>query len=517
MSKLFTIIDFVTSKDWLGDTTMSPAQLSILKAIYGLPMSRAESKEFLSMTEGRKPNLKGYSEATLCCGQRSGKTERIAANIATYEAVTFDPRKLARGEVAYVALTAQDKVGAMEARNYIEGKLLHLEERYKILDTGDGQERAITLKEIRLKNRVRIICLPCTKASVRGKTVLCAICDEIGFWQTETDAYNADYEVLRALRPARATIGRAAKLIKISSPFLESGVLYDDYEVRNTARRLFAVATTEQMNPSITKEFLEDAQEDDPEGYSREYGAQFGKQGGTFLSPELVDKAMDADRPQQLAPQRGMEYFAHIDAAFKIDLFVLGVGHLAAAENKVVFDLLKWWRGKSKAPLDSHETVLEIVNDISVYGIDVLTGDQFSDVPLMNDFRTQGISFRVENQSAITNTEQYKNLKAVLRRGQIELPKDSMIRSDLTSLVAKRKTGGLWHIAAPPRRGAHDDISKVISVLTMKLLPLQHTIDINAVNRQGMPVDNRFRYSWQRPQVHEMDDSWENDIMGAKF
>ena len=73
---LHDIIEMVMDPDWLGDTDISVPQISVLKGLYGLPMRPEEREAFEGMTEGRKARKGGYFDATLCIGQRSGKTEK---------------------------------------------------------------------------------------------------------------------------------------------------------------------------------------------------------------------------------------------------------------------------------------------------------------------------------------------------------------------------------------------------------------------------------------------------------
>ena len=232
------IIEFIKSPQYLGpDDQISPAQVSVLKAIYGLEMNAEEREAFLSMTEGRKPRAGGYSDVWIIAGRRSGKTDKILANVAAYEIFTFSAELLAAGERAYFPIVAQNLDGADRARGYIEGKLLKLEERgWDILDHGSAQSRAITGKEIRATTGVIAKCFPATKASVRGLTAIGYGTDESAFWQTEEHGYNVDMEVFRALRPTTSTIGRRAKRINVTSPYAEEGAAWDAYQKRGTSR-----------------------------------------------------------------------------------------------------------------------------------------------------------------------------------------------------------------------------------------------------------------------------------------
>ena len=76
-----------------------------------------------------------------------------------------------------------------------------------------------------LDNGVTIEVSTASFRTVRGYTVVAALCDEIAFWPTD-DASEPDYEVLNALRPASATIP-GSMLLCASSPYAKRGALWD--------------------------------------------------------------------------------------------------------------------------------------------------------------------------------------------------------------------------------------------------------------------------------------------------
>ena len=59
-------------------------------------------------------------------------------------------------------------------------------------------------ESVDLTNRVTIQVMTCSYRSIRGFTVVAAICDEIAFWRSEENSANPATEVLRAIRPALA-------------------------------------------------------------------------------------------------------------------------------------------------------------------------------------------------------------------------------------------------------------------------------------------------------------------------
>lgn len=120
----FTIVRFVTEPEFLG-LSISPAQETLLRACYGLPLTEEQFDIFRACT-GRTLYHQGHSfrEVTIISGARSGKDSRIACPIAIYEALLGGhDKRLAKGEVAIIPLVAQDKTAAQIAFGYIKDYL----------------------------------------------------------------------------------------------------------------------------------------------------------------------------------------------------------------------------------------------------------------------------------------------------------------------------------------------------------------------------------------------------------
>ena len=95
------IIEFTTNPDLLG-LSLSPAQETLLRAIYGLPLASDEQVELWRLCTGREeyPGTP-FPEVTCISGARGGKDSRIAAPIVLYEAVYgYHDEYLASGRVS---------------------------------------------------------------------------------------------------------------------------------------------------------------------------------------------------------------------------------------------------------------------------------------------------------------------------------------------------------------------------------------------------------------------------------
>jgi hypothetical protein len=242
-----TILDFVAHPKVLNDQTLSVAQKTFLKATYGLSLT-SEELEIYQRATGRSEYVPAeQNEATLIAGRRGGKTSKIAAPIALYEAIR--DHHLARGDRGYVMLIAPAKSQAQIAMRYIRTYL----QSSSILRKYMARQRR---DEIELTNGVSIVCYPCSYIAVRGVSVVCAICDELAFWQHEETAANPEEEVVAALRPAMATFP-TAKLIKISTPYRKEGILWREFQERAELDHLVWQLTSPEMNPTLLPSILE--------------------------------------------------------------------------------------------------------------------------------------------------------------------------------------------------------------------------------------------------------------------
>jgi len=231
--------DLRTWKSWFA----------LLRALFGLPVDDAEeARLFASCTGLTVPACRQAKEAYIIAGRRSGKSfmaSIIAVFLATFR--NWEPY-LSPGEKGWIFIMATDREQAKIIKRYISA----------ILNSKPVFRNAVVKDlewEIELRNNVNIAVKTCNFRSIRGYTVLAAICEEIAFWRDENSA-NPAQEVMAALRPALATIPESM-LIGISTPYSRSGVLWDQYRTNfgseNENTPLVWRAPTRIMNPTISQ------------------------------------------------------------------------------------------------------------------------------------------------------------------------------------------------------------------------------------------------------------------------
>lgn len=430
------IIEFIRDPKLL-DSDLSPYQETALRLLYGLDLSQDQAEIATNALGTKIFCMEEFTEASFICGRRSGKSDRLAANIAVYEAATGNHEQaLAIGERAHIVLIAQDMRAARVLYRYILGKLQSSDLLRQLI-------QEVRREEIDLNNRLTISIFPCSFRATRGFSVPVAILDEVAFFRVE--GVNVDKDVIDALRPAQATFPHS-KLIKISSPYAKQGELYRDFANRlHRPDLLVFKAASWEMNPSIDQKFLESERRRDPEYFDREYSAEFSSSIANAFSREAVDACVIPDR-RELPYRSDLRYFGAVDpSGGGADEFTLAICH--RHDGVVVEDLVRGWT--SSRPAD---VVVEAAALLKTYRVSAVVGDHYSGEWVRQAFRQNGITYKVSERSA---SEAYLELLPLVNQGAIELLDDRQQTSQLLALERRRGRAGKDILDHPP--SGHDD------------------------------------------------------------
>ena len=461
MKPPMNIIQAIRDPNIIGDE-ISPAQEAALRALYGLPITEAQLA--LAKQCGSKSWMPGkeYNEAAFVCGRRSGKSDKLAANCALYEAF-FRKHKLSPGETGIVLLLAQNMRQAKVVKGYIEGKI----DKSPILHRHVVATRA---QELELDNGITIAIHPSSFRAIRGLSVVCCICDEIAFWWTEDNYANPDAEVVRAVRPAMATFPYG-KLLMVSSPYAMNGVLWDAWRKRDRDEEVLVWhAPTQLMNPTVTERFLKKEKERDPENYQREYEACFTDAISSFLSAEAIQQCVVVGCKELPPSCNKSHYVAAIDAAFKGDTFTICIVHKDKQKGKVIIDYLSGWQGSKKHPLRLSDVIPKIKSLADRYGFRRVHGDQFGAEPLKDAFRRSNLFFEERPFTSQSKADIYATLRTLIADGMIELLDHERSLKELRGLELELLPGGAVRIGHPRHGKARDDYADSMALAVNEVL-----------------------------------------------
>lgn len=423
---------------------LSPAQEACLRAIYGLPL-RGDALDLYRLCSGRTDAPHDApSEATIIAGARAGKDSRILAPILVYEcAFGGHDQHLHRGERAVIPLVAQDQRATAISRGYVFTYL----RRSPILRTLIEDERR---DELDLSNRTTIACFPCTKSSLRGWSNPAAGLNEIGFWRLEGSA-DSDAEVQASIRRGMLSFPRT-KLVKISTPYVRSGVLFDDFQRgfgHDDPDLLVWRASSALMNPTITPERLDRERRLDPIRFEREYEAEFTDDLASAFEHAVLTRCVEAD-VRERAPVHRVAYTAFADAAAGErkgnDAFTVAIAHREG--DRTVLDVLRAW----PPPFAPSAVIAEIADLLRRYRLTTCSGDRYAPGFVAEHFRALGIRYL---PSLLDRSAIYLELLPLVNSGQVVLLDDPTLLRELRGLERRRGTSGRDRVEHAP--GAHDD------------------------------------------------------------
>jgi hypothetical protein len=310
--------------------------------------------------------------------------------------------------------------------------------------------RAVTAESIELSNRVTVEVHTNSFRSVRGRSLLCAILDEVALWHSDESA-NPDTEVHAAITPGLARVPNSM-LVLISTAHRRSGLLWnrfkDNYGKQNDA--LVVRGSTMQFNPTFDEETIKAAIQSDPQLYGAEYNSEWRSDLQAFVSRDAVEACVVEGR-YELAPVSGIHYRAFIDpSGGSSDSMTLAIAH--KQEQCVILDLVREW----KPPFSPEGVVSECADILRMYGVTSVVGDRFGGEFVREPFIRRGIAYKLADRN---KSDIYRDFLPVINSGRVDLLDLPKLVSQLVSLERRTARGGKDSIDHP--KGLHDDIGNV--------------------------------------------------------
>jgi hypothetical protein len=468
VQRLPDIVEFVTDPGLLG-LALSPAQETLLRAIYGLPLSPDQHDLYRACTGRHTVPTAPFEEATVIAGARAGKDSRIAAPIACYEAI-FGRHEchLSRGERGVIPLVAQDQRATQIAFGYIRDYLT----RSHLLSALVEDVRA---SEIALINGITITCFPCTLRSLRGWSMPAGVMDEVAFFRLEGQA-DADVEVQASIRRGMLAFG-TTRLVKISTPYMRGGVLYDDFKRafgHDDPDLLVWKASSLVMNPiTISADRREKARRLDPTRFAREYEAEFADDVDAFLPAAWIDQAVTPGR-HELPPRGDIRYVAAVDpSGGGADAFTLAIVHAEGKESdrRIIQDVMRGWRIRGKESAHLEGIVKEIAAICKRYRLSAVTGDRYAAAWVRERFRAEGIRYQdpevkvpnePETMRYLDKSLAYLEIEPLFAQGHIELLDHPALARELKLLERRPRAGGRTLVDHPA--GGRDDHANALAL-----------------------------------------------------
>ena len=349
-------------------------------------------------------------------------------------------------------LVAADRAQARVVLRYIEA----------FLDSTPMLARLVerrTAEAIDLSNGVSIEVHTASYRTVRGRTVVAAVLDELAFWRDTETSSNPASEIIGAIRPAMATVP-GALLLAISSPYAKKGAFYEAYAKhfgRDGDVALWQAPTVLVMNPTIDRAEIERAYAEDDVAARAEWGGIFRSDLEDYVPREVVDRVTVAGR-LELPPVRGLAYFAFADPSGGARRFVHDCdrqhdapprarGRGAPRGARVAGPLRARWACRPDAAMV-----------LSAYGVKRVTGDRYAGEWVAEAFRRYGVRYEASERS---KSEIFLEALPLLNAGRVELLDLPRLKAQLCGLERRVTRVGRDIVDHAP--GAHDDVANAVA------------------------------------------------------
>jgi Terminase large subunit, T4likevirus-type, N-terminal len=311
---------------------------------------------------------------------------------------------------------------------------------------------------------------PCTSRGARGFAVSTAILDEAAH-HVDNEGNIAAESIFRSLAPSTSQFQNEARLVLASTPFGSSGFFADTFtkaeggELSDARGYQFS---TEEMNPTIAPEFLEQEQARDPDGFKSEYLGRFEGSGGQYLDPEVIRESVklagELPPTTNAAVQRSFGFIGGFDASFASDpagLCIVGVD--PSERTKLGLALCRAWAPPKRKATSFDErrqreddVLREVAEVCLAYHVRAVTIDQFASVAVADSLRRRGLTVKTVPLSARSKSEIFGELRARLLAGSLELFDDPDLLREL-QLLRVRYSAGSSSVVTPRTGAGHCD------------------------------------------------------------
>jgi hypothetical protein len=423
----------------------------------------------------------GVSHAVMCLGRRSGKT-LIAVISALYAGLILHRHYKARlgARKYYVIYLVSNSLKQSRMILRIMGDILTSDYAKRPQLAFNGRSLfdfvlSVQTDKIALKNGCVFLAIPASSRGVRGEAAPIILYDEIAF-TLNTSGNSAGDSLYAALTPSTAQFGEYARVIMLSSPWIDSGIFYDFYVKGNDPNHKDVIAfqyPTWEVNPTISHDFLALEKSRNPTMYDIEYGAQFAMGATRFIRPDMVMNAIDKNR-EFVHYARPLEEYKYcyslaLDPAkggANRDDYVACLCHYEYDEetqkNILVVDF--WYEfdanlsiGEgSKNTVVSGLMVADWVKSVDEnYGLDSCQCDQYNSLTVIEQLYGD-VNVKEFTWSEKTQTVAFRNLAELFIGDRIRIPDDKKAISQICGLREIRKSKGFSTFTGGNQAGVDD-------------------------------------------------------------
>ena len=391
------------------------------------------------------------------CQHNSGKT-LMAAVACVYICFVLEDkykRKVRKGEKWYVLTVANSQDQSRIALNNI---------RQLILDSPFAKEIVReTADQLEISNNCVFKAIPTSGRAARGLACCACVFDELAF-AVDGDANSGGKGIYDALSPAVAQFGKDGKILELSSPWLTDGLFYQHFKEAASGRfpNLQAVnLPTWEMNPTISKEFLDLERQRDPDKFKVEYGAQFANNLSALISSDVVDACVDDSR-HALPPIEAFigSYVLSLDPArggLGRDNYTACIVHFEG--NTLVVDKFHTFMADFEINGRKEVNIVAVEDWIKeqhkLYLFDKIVMDQYNSAGtiqnLSGEYPIEELTWTISSK-----VKAFSKMRELFNGGLVQLYNHEKAINEIKNLTVVYRAGGQWTVTGGKQTGIDD-------------------------------------------------------------
>lgn len=365
-------------------------------------------------------------------------------------------------------------------------------------------------------NSINVYSLP-NSPGVRGENNLFVVMDEFAHFNRSSSSTRdepLDDRIYNALAPSVSGFTYPdgtpyGKTLMFSSPNNKAGKFFGEYTNAFTmgvkSYCLAIKVPTWYANPLVAPAYLKAEYAKNPNGYNKEYGAEFTEGGTNWLSElDLFYRVMDTTiNPRTSLGDINKVYFLGVDFALSNDGTAAAIAHYepnyeehfdSLCKEAFAYDenLTKEFEGEKEGeikslfsgkfvidyaevryagqpPWEDHKVLLieEVLDWIEglyrKWPVQSGIFDQWSGQIIEQMVKSRGMKrFHMINHGMSMNDSQYKCFSLLLHQNKLKLPYDKQLIKELLALQVENKVHGQIKIEAPSGSQLHDDLFDAI-------------------------------------------------------
>lgn len=493
-----TLERMFTHKDYFGVETASPLQRAICRVADGVDLGDLAEHEDVIEYIGGVSHLSGRrpEELAVFSGIRTGKS-LFAACLAVHATQSCDVGHMGSGEMPRVSVVSLTRDLAHVILKHIVGNCMSAR-LLRPLVIGDPTADTIILRHpTGMPVEIKVTAGSRAGGSLVARWSAGCIFDEAPRMVGGEDGV-VNWDDLHDAVKGRLVPG--AQIISVGSPWAPRGPAWrivQEHWKKPSAAMVCIKAPAPALNPVWwTKERCDRLRETDPDVYRTDVQAEFLEPSEAMFSSAEIEASMRPS-PLHLPHNPNATYVAAMDPATRSNDWTLVVATKLPDGRKAIATHRRW-SGSKAAPLSPDAVMAEVAAVLAGYGTTLVYTDQYSGDALRDIGRHHGLVVVVEEWTARKKVELYSLVKTEMSVGQIELPADPLIMSDIMS-VRKAVTNNGISIKLPMSAdGRHADYAPSIVMALSKF--------IDKPKNQAPTPGTVERAEWEAKRMEEADD-----------